>query len=104
MVSRQDIMKMVKQAVTQYQPDATVILFGSYARGDQRKDSDVDLLVLLNKDVVDMTDTQSIEAPLYDVELQTGIIISPLVYSKKEWADHKVTPYYENVNREGIVL
>jgi len=31
-------------------PDATIILYGSFARGDHRADSDIDLLILLNQD------------------------------------------------------
>jgi len=43
--------------------------------------------------------------PLYDIEFLTGIIISPLVLSKKDWKKrHKITPFYENVLNEGIVL
>jgi hypothetical protein len=42
---------------------------------------------------------------LYDIEFDTGTIISPLVYSKKFWEhEHRVTPFYENVKKEGVVL
>lgn len=40
------IRRYVRQVVEKFQPDK-VILFGSYARGDQREDSDVDLLVVM---------------------------------------------------------
>ena len=40
------IRRMVREVVRLFQPDR-VILFGSRARGDQRPDSDVDLLVVL---------------------------------------------------------
>ena len=45
------------QAAQEAAPDATVILFGSRARGDHRKGSDVDLLV-----VVDTDDTARLRA------------------------------------------
>ena len=40
------IRRYVRQIVDKFQPDK-VILFGSYARGDQREGSDVDLLVVM---------------------------------------------------------
>ena len=40
------IRRYVRQIVEKFQPDQ-VILFGSYAKGEPRKDSDVDLLVVM---------------------------------------------------------
>ena len=40
------IRRYVRQVVEKFQPEQ-VILFGSYARGDQREGSDVDLLVVM---------------------------------------------------------
>ena len=40
------INRYARQIVEKFQPDK-VILFGSYAKGEQRKDSDVDLLVVM---------------------------------------------------------
>jgi len=82
-----------------------VILFGSYARGDYREDSDVDLLILLDKEKITYDDEARISRPLFMIEINTGISISPLVYTKYFWEkQHKVTPFYENVNEEGIAL
>jgi len=86
-------------------PDATIILYGSFARGDHRADSDVDLLILLNQDQVSRQDEKRIKYPLYELEFETGQIISPIVLSKSTWEHkHRITPFYENVTREGIVL
>ncbi len=41
----------VARAAQEASPDATVILFGSRARGDHRPDSDVDLLVIVDEGV-----------------------------------------------------
>lgn len=46
MVSKKDIEKITQQIVDYFHLDR-VILFGSYAYGNPRADSDVDLLVLL---------------------------------------------------------
>ena len=41
----------------------------------------------------------------YDLELETGEVISPLIYSKKEWNNYySVTSLYENIKKEGIKL
>ena len=46
MVKRRDSDAFVRRLVTEFQPDR-VLLFGSYARGNPTKDSDVDLLVVM---------------------------------------------------------
>ena len=100
-----DILFIIKNLVKSAEPDATIILYGSYARGDNKNDSDLDLLILLNKDKVTREDEKKVKYPLYDIEFETGRIISPLVISKKDWETrHKITPFYDNVLREGIVL
>ncbi|MFC0877257.1 nucleotidyltransferase domain-containing protein [Saccharicrinis sp. FJH2] len=100
-----DIEKLIKDTVIQIAPEATVILYGSMARGDFNENSDVDILILLNKDIVTMEDEKRVKYPLYDIEFEIGKIISPLVLSKSVWeSKHKITPFYQNVMREGIVL
>ena len=63
-----------------------------------------DLLILINNDKVTHDEENRITFPLYDIGFKTGMIISPMVYTLKDWANHRVTPFYENVNRDGIVL
>jgi len=105
MVDKDQILQRIKDSVKSTAPDATLILYGSYARGDYREDSDIDLLVLLNKDKVTIEDRMQIISPVYGIELDTGKLISLFFYSKKAWETRKmITPFYENVTREGIVL
>ena len=96
---------MIKNSVKTIAPTATVILYGSYARGDNRDDSDIDLLILLDKDKITWQDEKKIKYPLYSIEFDTGKIISPMVLSKIDWEKrHRITPFYENVQHEGIIL
>lgn len=83
-----------------------VILYGSYARGDYRDNSDVDVMIL-----VDLPEDKikKIENDVYDIafeiEMDTGIDISPVIKSNAQyeyWAD--VLPYYRNVREEGVVV
>lgn len=100
-----DILKMIKNSVKSKSPNSTVILYGSRARGDNRSDSDIDILILLDKERITREDEKKIKYPLYDIEFETGKIISPLVLTKSDWESrHKITPFYDNITKEGVVL
>ena len=105
-MKRPEIVLRIAKAIKQVAPDAKTILYGSEARGDARPDSDIDLLVLLEGDNRLSVDKEmEITAPLYDIELETGVSISPMVMLKKEWENRPFrTPFYINVVNEGIVL
>ncbi len=99
------LLKRIEKTIHEIAPDATVILYGSQARGDSHELSDIDLVVLLDKASITRTDEKRVKYPLYDIEFETGIIISPIVFTKKAWEEkHNKTPFYENVSREGQLL
>ena len=97
---------MIKDSVQQTEPGAKVIVYGSYARGEEREDSDIDILILVDsdKDKIRWNDSDYILKPLNRIEIEASVVISPVVYSNKGWANNRVTPFYENVNSEGILL
>jgi predicted nucleotidyltransferase len=105
MFTRNQLIERIKKSVISTAPDAKLVLFGSYARGTNTKDSDIDLLILLDKDKISWPEEKRVTYPLYDIEFETGTRISPVVLSSREWeSKHKITPFYKNVTREGIVL
>ena len=85
-------------------PNAKSIIYGSEACGDAWTDSDIDLLVLL-----DDSDNHTVERELeitrrlYEIEVETGVIISSLIMLKRVWQSMK-SPFTINVNNEGIVI
>ncbi|MCF6359188.1 MAG: nucleotidyltransferase domain-containing protein [Cyclobacteriaceae bacterium] len=104
-MSKESIIERIKNKVHSIDPTAIVILYGSYARGDYRDDSDIDLLILVDKKKISWEDERKISYPLYDIEFDTGRIISPLIYSKEQWENPRiVTPFYENVKKDGVLL
>lgn len=105
MRDKSQIINQIKNSVKTIDPDVVIILYGSYARGDNREDSDIDLLLLLDQEEINRNDEKKFKYPLYDIEFNTGILISPIVISKKAWEQkHRVTPFYENIEKEGIIL
>lgn len=99
------IAQKIKERIKRKNPFADVILFGSHARGKTHKDSDWDILILLSQTNVNRLIEKEYRDELYDIELEIGEPISALVYSKNEWEQkHAITPLYQNIKREGIIL
>jgi len=105
-MSRRDkiINKIIGIADTKY-PDAEIYLYGSRARGNAKKLSDWDLLILLNSKNISFDLETKLMDEFYELELETGAIISPLIYSKTDWVqNHSLTPLYDNIQKEGIKI
>ena len=104
-MKRPEIVRQIQQTMRQTEPSATTILYGSEARGDARADSDIDLLILLEGDKRDLKRESLISGALYDLQLSTGVLISPMIMLRKQWENRPFkTPFYINVMNEGIWL
>lgn len=104
-IADNQILNQIKKIILEQEPKAKIYLYGSRSRGTAKSYSDWDLLILLNKDEITPEEEQKISDPLYDLEFETGDVISPMIYSEKEWnTKYKITPFYKNVMREGRLL
>lgn len=84
----------------------SVILYGSYARGNFREDSDIDILIL-----VDMADKEisekghSLSDVTFEYNFDNDLTIMPIVKNLdhfNKWL--RAYPFYYNIKKEGVEL
>lgn len=78
----------------------SVILFGSWARGDATEESDVDLLVVLEGKVVPGKEIDRMIDLITEINLKYGMLISVYPVSEKAFFTLN-SPLLINVRREG---
>jgi predicted nucleotidyltransferase len=78
-----------------------VILYGSYARGEATKDSDVDVLVLIGPALKPSEVRENLSDLLYDIIMEEGELISVMVISEEYFENHNF-PFMLNVRKEGV--
>ena len=80
------------------------ILFGSCARGNAEKGSDVDVMVLVDSPREDIAGkTWEISEVAARLLLSSGVVVSPIVENRGYFQQHAdFFPFYRNVIREGV--
>lgn len=84
----------------------TVILYGSYARGDFRPDSDIDIMILVDLDDQEIQNRgRSLSDVTFEYNFDNDIMIMPIVKNLdhfNKWL--RAYPFYNNVKKEGVEL
>ena len=86
-----------------------VILYGSYARGEQNQNgeiSDIDIMILvdLNPEEIKELEKQIIEYS-YDLDLQYNILLSPMIENIEVYNQRsKYIAFYKNIKNEGVLI
>jgi len=83
-----------------------IILYGSYARGDNNKESDIDIMILTDLSDDEIVEYRTIISDFaFDIELENNVLFSPLIKNINKfnyWLS--AIPFYMNIQKEGIVL
>lgn len=83
-----------------------IVLYGSYARGDYNKSSDIDIMILTDLSDKEINEySMKIWEKSADIEIDKGIVISPLIRNMESFNSWlNVKPFYMNIVNEGVVL
>lgn len=85
---------------------SSVVVYGSYARGDYKENSDVDVMILVRIPEMQIREyADEVADQAFEYLMRYGIEISPVIKNEEHfnyWVDN--LPYYRNVRDEGVVI
>ena len=101
--NREYVIPTVKKRIRKIDPYAKIVLFGSRARNEASSGSDWDFLVLTQLNV-DRELKNKISDELFDTEMEVGEVLTSFVHNITKWETYNITPLYENIQKDGIVI
>lgn len=83
-----------------------IILYGSYARGDNTQESDIDIMIVLDCDASEIKKLRGITSEMAsDISLEQEVFLSILLRDKKHFEESmEFLPFYQNIIREGVAV
>ena len=104
-MNQDSIRYKIFEAIHATDSKAEAYLFGSRARGDFRPESDWDVLILVDDNKITNEIEDKFRDKLYNIELESGQIISTFIYPKDYWSNTLAySPLFKNIEKEGIRL
>jgi len=77
-----------------------ILVFGSRARGDSRKDSDLDVAVFLTEPAPDYRDRQAVAAMAADICVEDGLFIHASLLGAERWEEDSFL--LDNIRRDAV--
>jgi DNA polymerase sigma len=100
--STRSILRRLKSLLQERVALSSLTLFGSMARGDADRDSDMDVLVIV--EYLDPEVDERVSECAWQVSLECGIVVVPVTLSRDEWENgpERSSLLALAVKREGI--
>jgi predicted nucleotidyltransferase len=97
------LMKELKEGLVRIYGDRlkAVYLYGSYARGDYRQGSDVDVMILLSDYKNYWEELRRSTNLASDISLEYDVTVSRLIMKEIQWKESDM-PVLRNIHREGV--
>lgn len=82
------------------------ILYGSYARLENTKDSDIDIMVLVDEKNNDLRQYEDcITDIMVDLSLEYDVVLSIISESYDVYKNYSdILPFFNNIKKEGVIL
>lgn len=110
MCTKDQLEKIIEQIVA-YSRDLfgdkfkSVILYGSYARGDYDDESDIDIMIMVDMEREELKKYRRMISKFFsELNLENGVFLTSKLQSQpffNEWKN--VMPFYQNVLKEGVM-
>ena len=108
MITDQDLNSVLKRVIAHSRQSfggklKEIILYGSYARGEQECDSDIDIMILVDERSDKLGQhRRSLSQLTSSLDLEYGAMVSPLLKDSETFEFWKgVLPFYKSVDSEG---
>lgn len=100
----QSVLTEFANKIRAHYPKASVLAFGSRARGDAEADSDMDICVVV--DVLDRIIWKSISDIAWEVGFQHDVLITTVKFSRQQFekSSYAASPLIHNILTEGIAV
>jgi predicted nucleotidyltransferase len=97
------LMKELKEGLGRIYGDKlkAVYLYGSYARGDYRQGSDVDVMILLSDYRNYWEELRRSTELASDISLEYDVTVSRLIMKEIQWKESDM-PVLRNIHKEGV--
>ena len=99
-----ELLREVAASIKRVHPESTVILFGSYARGEQHEDSDLDICILVRELTYRRADMEvDARCSLRD---DFPLPVDVMLYTHDEFEEYAKKKYLvqSDIKREGVIL
>jgi predicted nucleotidyltransferase len=92
------------ESLNHHQGIEKIVLFGSVARGEDKKESDIDVIIFTNKEEDRLEIKDDVYTKVMDVVYKHMEYISAKIISMKHYEKCRNNSFYTNVDKEGVVI